>query len=503
MAKSKKTKKNYGPVSILLIIFLLLALLSMIFSVLDFEAYKTVIANGTLEKSLVTVKNAISIEGIQYLFSNIVTNFQSFEPLVLLIIALFGIGICEKSGLIYALVSPLKKIKFNIIIFLTILIGIISSVIGDNSYIFLIPLTGVIYKYLEKNPILGIIISFLGITLGYGTGLIFNYNDHLIGTLAEEAALNVDSNYRFSLFSNLYIMWITTILLSFISTIIIDKFLTPKFTKKYVNEDEFVIDNKAKKVTSILFILLIVLIIYFILPIKLPLAGILLGDNERYIERLFGTSPFGNGLVFIISLIMIILGYVYGRLSKSIKDSHEFSLALSKNFENLGYMFVLMFLINLVITIIDWTNIGVVVAAKLIELLGNLQLSGVALIIIFMLVTIIISILLPSTITKWDLMAPTIIPLFMQSNITPGFTIFIFKVTDGIGKCLSPIFPYFIIMLAFLEKYRVNEKKQISLFGIYKMILPTTLILGFVWIIILALWYLIGFPIGIGISSTI
>lgn len=506
MVKRKKKEKQFGPVSILFIIFSIISILSLIFSVVGIEAYKTVIANNTLESTLVTVKNIISIEGIQYLFTSIVENFQKFEPLVLIIIALLGIGICEKSGLIYTIVNPLKKIKFNIIVFLTLLIGVIFTVIGDYSYIFLLPLTGVVYKYLEKNPMLGIMIMFIGITLGYGTGVIFNYNDHLIGTLTEaSASLEVDKNYRFSLFSNLYIMWGSTLIITLLSTMIIDKFLCPKFTKKYENEEEIIESKKAKKITFFLFILLVILTVYFILPIELPFAGILLNNEEvRYIEKLFGeSSPFGNSLVFIISMIMIILGYVYGKISGNVKDSHEFSLGLSKNFENLGFIFVLMFLIAEIIAVIDWTNIGIVIGAKLIEILGTMKISGVILIILFMIFVVLISILIPDTLTKWELMSPTIVPLFMQANITPGFTTFIFKVADGIGKCFSPLFMYFIIMLAFLEKYRVSEKKQISLFGTYKMMLPTVSLISLVWIIIIALWYLIGFPVGIGISSTL
>ena len=81
---------------------------------------------------------------------------------------------------------------------------------------------------------LGIMIMFIGITLGYGTGVIFNYNDHLIGNLTEiSASLEVDKNYHFSLFSNLYIMWVSTLIISILSTIVINKFLCPKFTKKY------------------------------------------------------------------------------------------------------------------------------------------------------------------------------------------------------------------------------------------------------------------------------
>ena len=345
MAKKKKNK-IYGPVFAIFIIIIIISLLSLIFSILNIEGYKNVIANNTLESQLITVRNIISIDGIKYLFENIVNNFMNFKPLVLFIVFLLGLGICEQSGLMHAIVSLFKKIKFNFIIFITLFIGIISTFIGDLSYIILIPLTGVIYKYLEKNPIIGILTMFIGITIGYGTGLIFNYNDHLIGLLTQNSAtLNVDPNYKYSLLSNLYIMWFSTILFSYIGTIIINKFLVTKLSKKYQLEEQFEVNEKAKKTSLIIFLISLILVIYFILPINLPLAGILLDSgSERYIDKLFGSSsPFGNGLVVIISLIFTLSGFVYGKKSGNIKTGHDFSLGLSKSFENLGFLFVLMF----------------------------------------------------------------------------------------------------------------------------------------------------------------
>ena len=507
MAKKKKNK-IYGPVFAIFIIIIIISLLSLIFSILNIEGYKNVIANNTLESQLITVRNIISIDGIKYLFENIVNNFMNFKPLVLFIVFLLGLGICEQSGLMHAIVSPFKKIKFNFIIFITLFIGIISTFIGDLSYIILIPLTGVIYKYLEKNPIIGILTMFIGITIGYGTGLIFNYNDHLIGLLTQNSAtLNVDPNYKYSLLSNLYIMWFSTILFSYIGTIIINKFLVTKLSKKYQLEEQFEVNEKAKTTSLIIFLISLILVIYFILPINLPLAGILLDSgSERYIDKLFGSSsPFGNGLVVIISLIFTLSGFVYGKKSGNIKTGHDFSLGLSKSFENLGFLFVLMFFTSQIPAIIEWTNLGNVIATRLIDLIGNLHLSGILLLIIFIIITVIISILIPDTMSKWNLMSPTIVPLFMQANITPNFTNFVFKIADSIGKCFSPVFIYFIVTLAFLEKYNEteNEKKQISLFGTYKLMLPSITVLSLIWILMIVFWYLIGFPIGIGNYSTL
>lgn len=508
MAREKRKKdKLYGPVSVLIGLILGISALSLLMSIFSIDGYKTVIENGTMETVLVTVKNVFSFEGIRFIVGNAVENFRILEPLVLIIISLLGISICEKSGLLNAFFSPLKRVKLSIVIFITLFFGIVSTVIGDYSYIFLIPLIGVMFKYLGKNPVLGVAVVFIGITIGYGTGLIFNYNDYLLGGMSELAAtVNIDKNYTYNLFSDLYIMIFSTIVLCFVGTLAIDKFLVNKLPKKYsYEEEELVVSKKAKRISLFVGFIVSLLFIYMVLPINMPGAGLLLDKNaDRYMEQLLGqSSPFGNGLVIFISLIMLISGMIYGKISGNIKNSHEFSLGMSKTFENLGFMFVLLFFGSQLIAIIDWSNVGVVIGAKLIDFMSTVQVSGILLIVLFFIIIILMSILIPSSVLKWQIASPVAIPLFMRSNITPNMTQFIFKMADGVGKCLTPAFIYYIIMLAFLEKYRISEKNQVSVFGTMKLLLPVILILAGTSILLVVLWYIIGLPIGLGTYSTL
>ncbi len=500
--KQKKERNLMGPVSTIISMIVLVGIFSFILNRLGFQGYKTSITNGILADSMVSVKNIISAAGIKYIIGNTITNFRIFEPLVLLIISLIGIGICEKSGFLNALFKPLKRVKFGVILYITILVSLISTVIGEYSYVFLIPFAGVMYKYLDKNPLLGIIVTYLSITLGYGTGIIFNYNDYSLGILTQAAAnVDVDPNFIYSLTSNIYIMIISTIILSFIIYGTVNRFLVPKFPIKIKIEEEELNDSKKGFALSILAgVVSIILVIYMVLDISLPGAGILLDSSaDTYIAKLFSeNAPFREGLVIIISVIMMIFGFVYGKLSGNIKNSSEYSLGLSKNFENLGLVFVLMFFLSQLIAILDWTNIGVVIASNLISFMSGLQFSGILLIITMFIIIVIMSVFVPDTITKWEISSPVIIPLFMRANLAPSFTQFLFKIADGVGKAFSPLFTYFIVMLAFLNKYNTDEKSQLSIFGVFKLMMPTILVITLFWIVFISLWFLVGFPIGPG-----
>ena len=81
------------------------------------------------------------------------------------------------------------------------------------------------------------------------------------------------------------------------------------------------------------------------------------------------------------------------------------------------------------------------------------------------------SILMPGSLEKWYLISPILVPLFMRGNLTPDFAQFVFKTADSVGKVITPVFIYFIVMVGFIQKYNVKENK-VTLFNTMKLIYP-------------------------------
>ena len=497
MKKKKLTKKMLGPVITIIILTIVVTLLSAAFSLIEIDAEKTVIIRGTLETSIITVNNILTKDGISYILKNVLTNLQIFEPLFLLIISLTAIGIGEASGLFKAIFQPFKRINNKFLTLIILLIGIISSFIGDYSYVFLMPLTAILYQYMGKKPLLGILTIFLGITIGYGTGIIYNNEGIVLSTLTTNAAsLDVDKGFSFVLKSNIYIMFVSTAILAFVGTHIIHSLLDKKIPKSEIIDDDLIVSKKGLYYSNLTFLFIILGLIYMITP-GIKGSGFLLGSGESYIERLMGeNSPFANGLPFIVLTILMICSYVYGYISGNIKNSTEYSLGLSKNFKSLGYVFVLLFFTAQLVGIFEWTNLGKVIGYKLVTLTTVVPFSGIILLLFVFAIFILMSLFIPSSIEKWEMASPLIIPLMMKSNITPNFTQFLFRAADGIGKCLTPLFPYYIITLAFLEKYNTKDNNKITVFGTLKLLFPTILMFALLWLIIIVGWFILGLPIG-------
>lgn len=501
----KKRKKEYGPVITILFFIVIISVLSLLFSLLGITGNLTSIENGSTETTLVTVNNVLTKTGIKYIITNVLNNFKFFEPLVLLIISLITMSIGKASGLFKAVCSHLRKINPKFLTFLVLLFGIVSSFFGIYSYVFLVPLVAIIYKEIDRKPLLGIITMFLGITMGYGTGVMFDNEEIILGTLTQKAAaIDVDPNYTYSLLSNFYISFATTFILAIVGTFIIHENLDRKIPKSNYEEIETInYSKKGMKYSNIAFVVMLVAVLYMIIP-GLPGSGMLLGNGSSYIEQLLGTSsPFNKGFSFIILMMVMICGCIYGYMSGNIKDSTDYSVAMSKEFEGLGYLFVLLFFTSQMISILEWTNLGNVIAIKLANLISSLSLVGIPLLIILFIFIIIMTLLLPSSEVKWRIISPIVVPLLMRSNVTPNFAQFIFRMADGIGKSLTPFFAYYIVMIAFLEKYNTKENNKITILGILRTILPTILIFAGLILLIILCWYLVGLPTGPNVYPTL
>lgn len=497
--KNKKKKKILGPITVMLIISAIIMIVSLITSSLGVRAEKTIITNGKLETSLITTNNILSVEGIKYLFSNILLNFKMFEPLVLFIISLIAYGVADASGFLQIIFKPFRRIKPYFITVIVVFLGFISTVIGEYSFVILIPLVGYLYKYINRNSVLGIVTVFLGITLGYASGIIFNYDTYLLGTLTQMAAtIDVDPNYIYNNLSTLYIMLASMLIMVPILAKLIDVKIAPKLKKPLLEESDSNYSKKGLVWSLVALVLMVLVLIYLIVPFGLG-SGILLDNSQStYIAKLFATgSPFKEGIMLIFLVILVVCSYIYGKISKNIETSKGFTESMSKSLYNSGYLFALMFFASQMIAILDWTGLGELAVCKIVEVLSLFQFSGILLILVFFILVVIMTLVMPSTLGKWTIVSPLIVPLFMRSNITPDLTQFIFQVADGVGKSITPLYAFFIVLLGFMHHNNADEEYDISIFGTIKLILPTVLIMLAFWVIFIIVWYLAGFPLGI------
>jgi aminobenzoyl-glutamate transport protein len=454
-----------------------------------------------LINNVIEVKSLFSTSGVKHIVTTAVSGFVNFAPLSTLIIILIGIGILEKSGFMKAFFTMLtRNSKKYTITFILVFMSLIFSLLGDIGFVIMLPIGALLFKYGRRNPLGGIIASFASLSFGAGINVFLSANDSSLLTLTINAAKVIDPKYSVGVFFSLFIMIVILITTSIIFTNITEKRIMPRLNRYESDEEEFKITNKELRGLIVglgLGLLYLLLIVYMIIP-NLPLSGALLDQSgARYIDMLFGAnSLFNKGFIFIVTLLFAIIGLGYGFMTKAIRNNKDIAESLGYSLDGIGSVIVLIFFASLFINVYEASNIGEVLTAFCANIIGGLKFTGLGLIIIVLLIIMIINLLCPSSLVKWSILSATVVPLFMNASISPEFSQIVFTASDSITNGLTPLFAYFVIYLAFMEKYNKND--MVTLFGSIKHMMPYSLAIFAIFIVIIVAWYLTGLPIGIG-----
>ena len=526
MNKKKKLrlkKIKLHPITTYLLLIIITVILSGILSTLQFQTTYSTVSQIDLSmvQNTVTVENLFSFEGLKYIISNATKSFISFAPLSMFLMILIGIAVLESSGCMdYLNEKFISKINSKVLTFIIIFIATVSTIINDIGYIILIPIAATIFEKKGRNPLSGIITAFCGVVFGAGTTIFVGSSEVNLIPYTTAAARIIDETYHVSLLSNLYIMIISTIVLSLVGTIIVEKIIVPSFGKVKEKKDliesndvevidltseenrlnKEYLEKRGFKYGLIAFIVMITIFIYSVIP-NLPLSGLLLDMNEKtYLKQIFGeNSYFQDGFTFMMSLLFIVTGLFYGIGSKNYKSDRDIFVKCHDNLRDLGGVIILVFLASQFIAIFKKTNIGTILTGIIANVIDSLKFSGIPLLIISILLIAFASIFVTTAGGKWEILAPVIVPPLMQSNISPQFLQFVLRASDSMTKGITPLSAFFVIFLAYMNIYNHDNDNPIGIFKAIKYIMPYFIIISVTWLLILIGWYIIGLPIGPGV----
>ena len=526
--KLKLKKFYFHPITVYLILTFLLLILSAILSAFQMQATYSTISPTTneLETTLVSVENMLNFDGMKYIFSNAMTNFLSFAPLGMLLLTLFGLSIAKSTGFLDTLCKRvLIKIDKKILTFIIVFLATISSLINDVGYVILIPISAMLFLLNNRNPYLGIIAAFAGVSFGYGVSIFVGSMEVNLIPDTTTAARLIDASAHVSLTSNLFIIIAFSVILSIVGTIVIEKIIAPRLGKykekdelskteelvitdaKELEQQKIEKDRREKrglKAAIITAVVVIILFIYSIIP-NLPYSGMLLDmEEDTYLGQLFGTnSYFQDGFTYMIALLFTLVGIAYGIGAKSIKNDKDIINGCKETFVPIGEMLMLIFVVSQFTSVFRETNIGTVIASWCASAVGNVGFTGLPLIIFAIIMIGIANLFVPTASAKWEIFAPVMVPVFMQSNLSAPFAQFILRTGTSITAGITPLLACFAIYIGYLNIYNRDKDKPITIHKSIGYLLPYFGIIALTWILLVVGWYLIGLPLGPGVYATI
>lgn len=470
----------------------LFAFLAFMVTILSWIAASTnLTAIHPADGSTIYAKNLLDGDGLRWMYTNVVENFVKFPPLGIVLAIMVGIGAAEGSGLITALIRSLVlSAPKSMITFALVFAGVVSHTASEAGYVVLIPLGAAIFYALGRHPMAGLAAAFVGVSGGFGANFIITSIDPVLSGLTQSAASIIDPSITVSPAVNLYFSFISGILIVIAGTFITEKIVEPRLGEYKGNAEKIELKNISKTEkngliwSGISFIVLLTLVAILTLP-----KGALLRNPET------GSllhSAFMDGMSVLIMLVFLIPGVVYGYVTGSIRSDKSLMKFIVNSMNHMGSYIVLVFFAAQFVYFFIYSNLGVILAINGAHFLKDIGLTGIPLILGFVLLSAFINMFMGSASAKWAIMAPVFIPMFMLLGYHPGLTQAAFRIGDSLTNIITPMMSYFALIVTFAQKY--DEKNGIG--TIISTMLPYTMIMTVLWSLLLVAWMLIGLPLG-------
>ncbi len=471
-------------------LFALFAFGTLIFSAIGYALGWEVIHPGT--KEVVRAVNLLSHDGIHRILLEMVDNFTGFAPLGIVMVAMLGIGIAEQSGLISAIIRLLVlNAHKHLLTFIIVLAGILSNVASDVGYVLLIPLAGVIFVAVGRNPIAGMAAAFAGVSGGFSANLVLGTVDPLLAGLSTEAAQILDPAYEVNPTANYYFMVASTFIIAFTGTFVTEKIVEPRLGKYKGKVPES--ESSFGKLSSLEKKGLLIALLTLIVVVGITLIGII--PEDGYLRGTDGTilnSPLIRGVVAMLFITASAMGIAYGITTGAFKNDADVMNGMASAMKTLATYFVLVFFAAQFVAYFKWSNLGIILAVEGANLLMSANIGLIPLMILFVLLSASINMLMGSASAKWAILAPIFIPMFMIMGYSPELSQVVYRIGDSVTNVISPMMSFFALIIAFVQKY--EPKSGIG--TIIATMLPYSIAFLVVWIILLVAWLLLGIPLG-------
>ena len=472
-------------------------------------------ASGRAPDGRIYAISLMDSDGLRRIVQSLVTNFTSFAPLGTVLVALLGVGVAERSGLIHAAVRGIvlgaasirprsgilsavlepKLLVTTAVVFA----GVVSNTASELGYVVLVPLGAVVFLSMGRHPLAGLAAAFAAVSGGYSANVLIGTVDPLLAGLTQEAARLIAPEYLVHPAVNYYFMFVSAFLITligvFVTLRIVEPLLGPYDPAIAMEDlsDETGLDPLTQKekrglawagLSVVLFMGLLALTI-------VPEWGVLRNPDTG--DRL--NSPFFRSIVTFIFVGFIIPGFVFGRVTGSMKSDRDIVDGMAQAMSTLGLYIVIVFFAAQFVAFFGWTNLGQIVAVVGADFLQDIGLTGPAVFIGFIAVSGFINLMLGSASAQWAVTAPIFVPMLMLTGYSPEVIQAAYRIGDSVTNIITPMMSYFGLILAFANRYDRN----LGIGTVISMMLPYSILFWLGWMLLFFIWVFgLGLPVGPG-----
>lgn len=507
-------------------------------------------ANGRPELDLVESgapiqpRSLLTADGLYWMLSSALRNFALMPALPLIFTAMLGIGLAEKFGFFSALMRSLALLTpRRLLTPAVVMLGATASVASDAGYIILPPLAAALYLAVGRHPVAGMAAAFAGVAGGFGAGFFPNGSDGVLTGFAQDAARVIDPGYTVSILHNYFFKVGSVFTVMAAGWFVTDVIVEPRLNRQHPDDKATTADGTAQqmaltaverrglKAALAAFVLGIGLLASAVLVPGMPLHGdgqptlpngraltetpiavqsmdsavvdgvtVLAGDpllvTAEGAPRLRETPAprWSHVIVPVIVILFLLPGIAYGITTGALRGQQDLADALNHGVRSIVPVLVMLFFLAQFTAYLNYSGLDRMLAYAGGSLLFNADLPILALVAAFVLVVVFGDFAMSGMLSKFGVLAPIFIPMFMIVGMSPELTTAAYRIGDSVVNIVTPLNSYLLIILAVFQKYRPKA----GLGTLIALMVPYSIIIGLVWTAMLLAWVLVGAPLGPG-----
>src|SRR5690625_5422538 len=402
------------------------------------------------EDEKVAVKSLVSGEGLEYILTSMLENFVGFKSLGIVLTMMLGIGLADKVGLLETFIkNTILQAPHTLITYAVVFTGILGNLAADAAFIIVPPLAAMVFYNVGRHPLAGLAAGFAGVGSGFTANVIVTNTAAVLSDISAEVMDILNTTVTVTPVDNWYCMIASVIILAVAGALITEKIVEPRLGAYEGNvkkefEDTAPIEKRGLRNAGIAGL---IYILFFVLIIFLPDSPLRNGEGGMI------PSPFLTGIVPIIMLFFITIGITYGITTKKIENSRSIAKLMGEVMKDMSGFIVLIFYASQFIAYFEWTNIGSWLAVSGSGFLDSVGFIGSGVVVGCVFLSAALNLLIYSGSAQWAFEAPICLILFFFCDYHPAFYLLDFRLADSSTNIITPMNPYFIIVLAFMKEY--------------------------------------------------
>lgn len=455
----------------------------------------------------VVAQNLLSADGVRMMVGDAVKNYTSFPPLGTILVVMLGVAVAERSGLLAAVLrAGVSRVSPKWVTFALAFTGMVAHVASDAAYVVLIPLGALAFRAVGRSPILGIVVAFVSISAGYDASPLITPTDAILSGLTTAAAHTVDPAYTVTPLANYFFSLASSLVLAATITLVTERVLARRVESLPIDPEPSSLtspdsagsglgevgglalsasERKGLRAALIALVVYVAAVVAAVLPAGSPLRG-----KDGGIVQ----SPLLTSIAIFLALAFLAVGWAYGKAAGTITGSRDIPGFMAHGFREMAPILVLFFAISQFLAYFKWTGIGEIIAINGAGLLKSAGVSGPVVFLGILVVVTLINLVVTSGSAQWALVGPVFVPMLMLLNIPPEYTQALYRIADSCTNAITPMSPYFVMALGFLQRYR----RSAGIGTLASMTIPLSFTLLVVWTLLFFAFWWVGIPLGPG-----